>query len=374
MRDRPHIRMRVLPGGEVAFTDPDPDALGLIRTFDPEFTVRCAPLPGFTRPRLHATRGAGTGLAMDTLSKIPDGQLWALHDNVPAHRSTVRPSEASLLDVKGELAMRMLRQCELCARRCRVNRLMDERGSCGLGADAFVYEAYVHIAEEPPINPALNVSLRGCAMRCVFCQQAAALNPKGRATERLGPDFWKQINLSQARSLVFVGGNPTESLPGVLAFLRAAPADFDLPIGWNCSGYDSTDAVRLLNGVVDAYVPDFKYIDDACATTLSDATGYAVNAVSAIEAMLQQGVPVFVRVLILPGHVECCHEPAMATLAEISSRSNLYVSIQGTYLPEWIALSPESPLSDRPRVEEVVRVRAHARRLGLTLVEWGRTA
>jgi len=366
--ERQHIRMRVLPSGAVAFTDPRPSTLPVIRLFDPTYTVRTAPLPGFTSPRLLGTRMTGIGVLRDAVSEMSSTQLWAAHDNTTDHRVAAKPSEASLLDVKIELAMRMLEQCELCALRCRVNRLNGERGRCGLGADAFVYEHYIHIAEEPPINPALNVSLRGCGMRCLFCQQAAALNPKGRAAERLGPDIWNQLNLSEARSLVFVGGNPTENLPAVLAFLRAAPPDFDLPIGWNCSGYDSTDAIRLLNGVVDVYVPDFKYADDACATRCSAAPGYAANAVSAIETMLKQGVPVFVRVLILPGHVDCCHEPVLAALATLSTASDLYVSVQDTYLPEWRALSPDTSLSERPRIEDVNRVRTRGRDLGLTLV------
>jgi putative pyruvate formate lyase activating enzyme len=363
-----HIRMRVLPDGVVVFTDPRPATLPVIRMFDPGFTVRTAPLPQFTRPRVIGTRTAAGGVPADALSEISTGQLWATHDNGLNHANVANPGEASLLDVKIELARRMLQSCELCALRCRVNRLNGERGRCGLGADAFVYEAYIHIAEEPPINPTLNVSLRGCGMRCLFCQQAAALNPRGRAAERLLPGFWNKLELGEARSLVFVGGNPTESLPAVLSFLRAAPANFALPIGWNCSGYDAVDAIRLLDGVADVYVPDFKYGNDRCATRWSEAPGYVDNAASVIAEMLRQRVPVLVRVLVLPGHEECCHGPALTMLAGLAQSGDLFVSIQGTYLPEWKALSPGGPLSQRPTADEVHAVYRRAQDLGLSII------
>jgi putative pyruvate formate lyase activating enzyme len=367
--DRKASRLRVLTDGAVAFTDPGPETLELIRAFDPSFRVRSAPLPGFVRPRLLDTRATGSGMCTSDLSDAGDSELCAAHDEALADPAPKEPGKASLLDLKIELAMRMLRQCELCALRCGVNRLQGERGRCGLGADAFVYEAYTHIAEEPAINPALNVSLRGCGMRCVYCQQAPALDPRGAGAETLVPEFWKRLDLSEARSLVFIGGNPTESLPAVLAFLRAAPVGFTLPIGWNCSGYDAVDAIRLLDGICDVYIPDFKFGNDACATRCSEAPGYTDNARRIIQEMLRQRVPVLVRMLVLPGHEQCCHEPVVAVLAGLAGTGNLSVSVQGTYLPEWKALSPNGPLSRCPRPEQVASVRDRARDLGLSIIE-----
>jgi putative pyruvate formate lyase activating enzyme len=367
--ERKRIRMRVLPNGAVVITDPDPAALELIRALDPSFTVRTAPLPGFVRPRLLTTRAAGGGMRSSVLSEATDQELWAAHDSAMRRLASREPGETSLLDLKIELATRMLRHCELCALCCGVNRLQGERGRCGLGTDAFVYEAYVHIAEEPPINPALNVSLRGCGMRCVSCQQAPALDPRGTATEALVPAFWERLDLGKARSLVFIGGNPTESLPAVLSFLRAAPAEFALPIGWNCSGYDAVDAIRLLDGICDVYVPDFKFGNDTCATRWSEAPGYVENARGVMREMLKQQVPVFVRLLVLPGHRQCCHEPALAALAGLFASGHLSVSIHGTYLPEWKALSPNGPLAWRPSAEEVSAVRRRVHELRLTVIE-----
>lgn len=369
MAERVHIRMRVLPSGAVAFTDPDPVTLELIRAFDPSFEVRTAPLPGFVKPCLLDTRATGSGMRTTDLTAACDRELWAAHDGALSPPVLKKPGEVSLLDLKIELATRLLRHCELCALRCGVNRLQGERGRCGLGANAFVYEAYTHIAEEPAINPALNLSLRGCGMRCVYCQQAPALDPRGTAAEALVPPFWERLDFTEARSLVFVGGNPTESLPAVLRFLRATPADFALPIGWNCSGYDAVDAIRLLDGVCDVYIPDFKYGNDACATRCSEAPGYADNARRVVQEMVKQRVPVFVRLLVLPGHAECCHEPVLAVLAGLSASGNLHVSIQGTYMPEWKALAPHGPLSRYPQAQDVAAVRRRAQELELSVIE-----
>src|SRR5262249_25666143 len=157
----------------------------------------------------------------------------------------------SLLDLKIELADRALRSCWLCARDCRVDRTKGGRGTCGLGQAAIVAEAFTHIAEEPPINPSFLISLAGCGLRCRFCQQHELLFPRKVRAARLEPSFWRQIDLTGARSLSFIGGNPDENLAAILRFLRATPSDWHLPIVWNTHAYVPVDTVDLLDGVVD---------------------------------------------------------------------------------------------------------------------------
>jgi putative pyruvate formate lyase activating enzyme len=357
--ERAGVRMRILDNGALEIVDPDPGSVALLQAVDPTFTIREAPLPGFTRPRLLESRKTGSGIPAAVLRTLPAETLrQACEASRPAGARS-GAGEVSLLDVKLELAGRMLRRCVLCAHRCRIDRTRGERGRCGLGADASVYERYIHIAEEPPITPALNLSLRGCGMRCRHCQQAAVLQPRGRPGEALTPDSWAGVDLRGARSLTFIGGNPTESLPAVLAFLRAAPADFALPVGWNCSGYDSVDAIRLLEGVCDVYIPDFKYGNDACAVRLSRAPGYVANARAVLEEMCRQAVPVFVRILVLPGHVDCCHVPTLDALRAL--RSQVRLTILGQYAPDFLIREGDGALAGRPDPAEVARVRRAAR-------------
>jgi uncharacterized Fe-S radical SAM superfamily protein PflX len=102
---------------------------------------------------------------------------------------------------------------------------------------------------------------------------------------------------------------------------------------------------------------------------LSEAPGYAANAQLAIAAMVEQQVPVFVRLLVLPGHIECCHEPALVALSRLASGGDLYVSVQGGYMPEWKVARRHGRLAGYATAEEVTAVRRCADDLGLPLVE-----
>jgi putative pyruvate formate lyase activating enzyme len=231
-----------------------------------------------------------------------------------------------------------------------------------------VAEHFVHIAEEAPVNPSLLLNLAGCGLRCRFCQQGALLNPAQVIGEPLTPALWGALSTHGARSLSFVGGNPDESLDAILRFLAATPVDWRLPLVWNCHAYGTLETVALLEGVVDAYVPDFKYGTEACGRRLSGVRQYPATARAAVAAMLAQGVPVIVRILVLPGHFECCHAPVLDWLATLGG-ARLFVSVRGQYCPDWQITARDGALARRPRSEETEVVRARARRLGLSLLD-----
>ncbi len=355
MRERDGVRLRIREDGAVVFVDPDPSVLPLMQELDPSFIVRQESLPGFSTPRVMATATTGSGIARASLAAADWDALWSAHNVAQVVPVLRGEAEASLLDLKVEIARRMLRNCELCGLRCGVDRTAGERGRCGLGSNAFVYESYLHIAEEPPINPSLNVSLRGCGLRCRFCQQSPALQPRGAATDILSAATWAQLNLDGARSLSFIGGNPTESLPSILEFLAAAPPNFALPVVWNCAGYDTVEALRLLNGVCDAYIPDCKYGNDACAVALSNVPGYTGVMRAAVEEMCRQGVPVYVRMLVLPGHVECCHLPCLELLAPY--REQIQLNVMSQYMPDFLIRPSDGALARGVSQAEVNEVR-----------------
>lgn len=319
---RAGLRLSVLDDGGLDVVDPGFDTLDLLREIDPNFAVAAAPLRGFTRPR-----------ALD-------------------------------LDLAGRaaLARHALGACDLCARGCRVNRLAGERGTCGLGVDGVVAEHFVHIGEEAPINPSLVISLAGCGMRCRYCQQGRLLDPRSLPGRPLDASLWADLDFEGARSLSFVGGNPDESLPAILGFLAAMPGDFALPLVWNSHAYATESALALLDGVVDAFVPDLKYDDERCARRLSGVRGYPERARRTIRWMLAQGVPVIVRVLVLPGHAGCCHLPALEWLANLDADA-LLVSVRGQYSPDWRITGRDGAMNRRATGVEVARVRGRAREL-----------
>jgi putative pyruvate formate lyase activating enzyme len=167
--------------------------------------------------------------------------------------------------------------------------------------------------------------------------------------------------------MAFAGGNPDESLYAILQFLATAPTDWILPIVWNCHGAATMETVTLLDGVVDVYLPDFKYGSDLCGRQLSGIPGYPATAQAAVAAMLAQGVPVIVRLLVLPGHGSCCHLPILQRLASLPGIC--LVSVRDQYCPDFRISAADGAMMRRPTWDEVEAVRATARQYGLQLIE-----
>lgn len=371
---RIHTRYRVDEEGRLEVVDPGFDSLDVLRMIDPGFRVRRARLDRFTTPRCLRTRTMPCGLTTHELANVSEDILWEVHTAVMARlRSTRKTSgghdhDASVLDLKVEMARRILSACTLCAHRCRVDRTAGELGICRLAMEARIAEYFIHIAEESPINPSLVLNLAGCGLRCRFCQQGALLNPAEVVGEPFVPGLWDQLETHGARSLSFVGGNPSESLYAVLRFLSAAPANWRLPIGWNCHAYETVETVDILNGLVDVYVPDFKYGSETCGRRLSRIPDYPAVATAAVTAMLEQAVPVIVRILVLPGHIECCHRPVLDILATLP-RDGLSLSVRGQYCPDWKVTPRDGELARRTTPAEVEMVRAYAREQNLPVLD-----
>ncbi|MDD3582230.1 MAG: hypothetical protein PHW74_14590 [Desulfobacca sp.] len=367
-------RIRLDDAGRLEIVDPSFAAVRLLRAIDPGFKIAQAPLPGFTAPRLRRTRRLATGKSRCQLAEAPEVALWELHGKLLAqwpeneNQTPFREQEATLLDLKIELARRQLYACRLCGQQCRVNRWQGELGKCGLGTTTKVASHFVHIAEEPPINPSVNLQVAGCGLRCRFCQQGELLNPAAVKAPRLSSEVWGQLRLSGARSFTCIGGNPDESLYAILQFLKAAPANWRLPLVWNCHGYSSPITLSLLDGLVDVYVPDYKFGRSQCGQKLSGAKNYPAIAQEAIKTMLAQLVPVIVRLLVLPGHFDCCHRPGLEFLAAIKDQGQLWVSVRGQYCPDWLIGPEDGELARRVTPEEVRAVIQAGRTLGLRLI------
>lgn len=373
---RRKLDVRISADGSLEVVDPGFDTLSLLREIDPNFSVRSATLPAFEGPRFMRTARIGVALTCRDAERMTTEQLNRVHrDRLFATAISLKPSdrkrrgEMSLLGLKAMIAKRMLAHCSLCARRCGVDRLAGRVGPCGLGPQANVAEHFVHIAEEAPINPSLLLSLRGCALRCRYCQQHELLDVGGGESAVLDRSTWRRLDFGGARTMSFIGGNPDESLPSILEFLCDAPRNFSLPIVWNHHAFATSEAVDLLEGVVDVYVPDLKYGSDECALSLSGVKGYCDSAEMTIRQQLRQGVPVIVRILVLPGHVECCHQPSLERLASLNNRGLLRVSVRSQYAPDWKINASDGPLSRRPTASEVEEVEACAARLGLDVVD-----
>ena len=213
--------------------------------------------------------------------------------------------------------MQDLAKCELCPRRCGVNRLAGEVGYCGAGALAKVALVSLHTWEEPCIagdRGAGTVFFSHCNLGCVFCQNYE-ISHEGRgvevSNERLAKAFLAQQRRG-AETLALV--TPTHYVPQILAALATAREQgFQLPVVYNSSGYETVETIDALAGAVDVFLPDLKYRDAETAARYSHAADYFPAAAAAIRRMAElAGPPVFdadgrmtrgmlVRHLILPG-------------------------------------------------------------------------
>lgn len=370
MNDR-MTRVRIAPDGGLEVVDPGWEHVGLLRALDPSFQVRRRELPGFSSPRILATRRRAAGISRTRMASMDDEALWQLHERLRAGQANDAAlddpeDQAGVLDIKRDLARRWASPCRLCARECGAERGAGQVGPCGVGAESRLAECFVHVAEEDFINPSAVLGMRGCALQCRYCQQWSLARGAQRG-EPLSGVLWSKISALDARSISFAGGNPDESLPGILDFLAAAPGALRLPVVWNSHGYVRPRSVHLLDGVVDAWLPDLKYGNPDCARALSGIEDYPDVAMAAIEAMVRQSVPVIVRMLVLPGHVDCCHGPSLEMLARLRA-PNLYLSIRDQYHPDGVIGPQDGALGRRPTAREVGRVRQAASKLGLQVL------
>ena len=205
--------------------------------------------------------------------------------------------------------------CELCPRKCGVDRSAGETGFCGCPADALVAKAMLHKWEEPALagdGGSGAVFFGGCTLQCRYCQNAAISGgPVGQTMDsRELRRLFDDLIARGAENIDLV--TPTHYLPTILPALSPK---LSVPVVYNCGGYERVETLRQLEGKIDIYLPDLKYSEARLAKALSGAADYFPRAKAAIREMVRQTGPVqwagdkvvrgvIIRHLILPGHVE----------------------------------------------------------------------
>jgi putative pyruvate formate lyase activating enzyme len=264
-----------------------------------------------------------------------------------------RPSYLRLF-ASGELAARAasartsLSDCVLCPRRCHVDRLAGRLGYCRSGPTARVASWNRHPWEEPPISGTRGsgtIFFSGCTAACVFCQNypISQLGVGQDVSEAQLASMMLELQRKGCHNINLV--TATHFVPQFLGALQLAiPQGFRLPILYNTSGYELVETLRLLEDVVDIYLPDAKYATDAVAHELSGYRQYVSNNRSALLEMLRQVGPdlpldegglavrgMIVRHLVLPGGLAGSGPVAQWLAANLSPR--LHVSIMSQYVP-----------------------------------------
>ncbi|MEM2117586.1 MAG: radical SAM protein [Candidatus Bathyarchaeia archaeon] len=248
----------------------------------------------------------------------------------------MRVPRESYLDLKIEIAKHMLSRCHFCTRRCGVNRPAGELGFCKCGTEIAVSSIFEHVGEEPELVPSGTIFTMGCSMRCKHCQNWTISQwiEKGEIynSEELAREV-ENLRASGCRNANLVGGEPTPWLEQWLETFKHV--NVNIPVVWNSNTYYSPETAQLLAGFADVYLLDFKYGPSDCAVKISDAPNYwEVCTRNHLDA--KKYGELIIRVLVLPGHLECCTKPVLNWIAE-NLGLETRVNVMFQYRPEWRA-------------------------------------
>jgi len=284
----------------------------------------------------------------------------ALESNTP-----IRPATFSLLDLKHHIAKQLIQACCLCERKCGVDR-RENRGFCGVGEEARISSAFVHTGEEPELVPSGTIFFNGCTFRCAFCQNwDISQFPEGGeewTQEEIGG--WIDRMKGQIINVNLVGGEPTPNLHNILGSLRYCNAN--LPIVWNSNMYMSAQSMKLLEGIVDLFLADFKYGNDECALRFSEVPDY-FNAVSRNHLLASEHAELLIRHLIMPNHLECCTKPILNWIRR-NLNDKARVNLMSQYRPVHKAREHED-IARRITVDEYEEAVLYSKKIGLRNVE-----
>ena len=274
-----------------------------------------------------------------------------------------KPSYLTLYE-SGELEARIIRltsileACTLCPRQCKVNRLQGELGYCKAGAKLVVSSYFPHFGEERPLvgrTGSGTIFLTHCNLKCNFCQNydiSHLGSGKSISTIKLA-QMMITLQMQGCQNINFV--TPTHYAPQIIAaLLDAIKMGLELPIVYNCGGYESLDVIKLLDGIVDIYMPDAKFSNAEQAQTYANAPDYfdvlkpvlkemhrQVGALKIENSVSNRGI--LIRHLVMPNNVAGSEAILKFIAEELSTES--YVNIMSQYRPCFNAI--EEPLIDR---------------------------
>ena len=285
----------------------------------------------------------------------------------------------AVLHERVEAAYKLLQSCRVCPRECGVDRLKDDKlGFCRSGLNPMVSSASPHHGEEPPLSGTKGsgtIFLTNCNLRCVYCQNYP-ISQMGNGVERTPGELACQMLSLQEQgchNLNLV--TPTHYAPQILKAVGIAKErGFSLPVVWNTSGYESVETLRLLDGIVDIYLPDMRYGDNKAAMQYSIAPRYVEVNQAAVKEMFRQvgnlvtdeeGIAkkgLIIRHLVLPGGLSGT-ESVMKFLSEEISKS-VYISLMSQYFPAYKA-SENKELGRRVTPKEYEAARHIMEKYGL---------
>ena len=241
----------------------------------------------------------------------------------------------------------LLNKCTLCPKECKVNRNNNELGFCHAGNKIKIAKAYLHMWEEPPItgeNGSGTIFFSNCNLRCLYCQNYY-IGEEGNGVEITIERFANVCLDLQSRGATNINlVTPTHYIPLIIDGLKLAKEKgLTIPIVYNSSGYEKKETIELLNGIIDVYLPDFKYYNDDLALKYSNCKDYFKYATESLREMVKQKPKcifdkngnitsgVIVRHLLLP-NMEDDTKKILKYLHD-TYEDNIFISIMNQYIP-----------------------------------------
>lgn len=273
--------------------------------------------------------------------------------------------------------MNLYQSCTLCPRNCHINRTI-KKGFCGCNNRIRLALAKPFFYEEPPISGTMGsgaIFFSGCNLKCVFCQNMEISNfNKGKMTsiQRLS-EIMLELQEKGVHNINLI--TPTMYVPSIVKAIKKAKANgLNIPIIYNSSGYEKEETIKLLDGLIDVYLPDFKYFDNELAIKYSKCPNYLENVKKSIDEMFRQTGPcqfdrngiiqkgVIVRHLILPRMIN--DSKKIINYLYQKYHDDIYFSIMNQYTPNKYVKEKElqRPIYDR-EYNEVIN---YASSLGIT--------
>ncbi len=265
-----------------------------------------------------------------------------------------------------------LLSCDICPVKCKTNRELRE-GFCGAGFNIKISNAILHFGEEPPLvgeGGSGTIFFTGCTMKCIYCQNMG-FSQLGIGVEITEEELaYVMLELQKAGAVNVNLVTASQYTPNVLKTLEIAILEgLNLPIIWNTSGYEDLKTLELLDGIVDIYLADIRYVENDVGLKYSKVPNYWSVTKKALKEMFRQVGPfdgtrgLIIRILVLPGNVTS-HEKALKFIAEELS-TKIPVSIMRQYMPVFGAKN-DPVLSKTVSDEEYERVLAIADQLNLS--------
>ena len=275
----------------------------------------------------------------------------------------------NLLRLKRDLAWAIVRNCRFCEYRCGVNRVEGQKGVCRVDAKAKIASIFVHIGEEPELVPSYTIFFSGCNFRCVYCQNwdiSQRITGVHISPIEVAVRIDEHWNGNEIRNVNWVGGDPTPNIHFIFDVLINLSAN--VPQIWNSNFYNSMEALQLLDGIIDLWLPDFKYGNNECALRLSGVPKYFDVITRNFRFVNKHGDEILIRHLVLPNHIECCTKPILRWIKENLDLSRIRVNIMAQYRPEYRA-SKYKDISRRITSDEFSEAISFARELGIPLTQ-----